>query len=476
LKRVLFFVLFLAVIASSYAQTGPGGVGNSTGESSQPKNILWLDINNLSLPDGNDVLTWPDKSGHSNSLIASDITSPFFQSAVVNSLGSVLFNQTLRPDTRMYRTNVGTFVGSENTMIFVVRTTDLLDAWLSYATQDDAKQLLIKNSNNLAAHYLSGNSTTPGVDVNDGGWYIVIVQGRSSDGEVIMSKNGTEVTGSVTSGFSIEPNGTLWIGHQQNTIGGGQLTVEAFDGEMAEVISYSTYLNAAERIIVNNYLSAKFAIAITNDHYVGDDNGNGDYDFDVAGIGHESGVEHVTASSAGVTIFDKPGDLDSDGEFIFFGHDNAAATVLTSPADVVSGVEQRWNRDWYVDKTTGGTLGTEITFDLAEGVEGLVPQIADDYVLLKWSTAISKYEIVTVSAANKTISGSKIKFNVASADLVDGRYTLGTTDATNSPADGLPNKTWYAYQSGDWTNWQVWTLDGAQAPLLNNPNQEKPGA
>jgi len=50
---------------------------------------------------------------------------------------------------------------------------------------------------------------------------------------------------------------------------------------MAEIIVYNAYLNEAQRIIVENYLSSKYNMAVTNDFYSYDVQ----HDNDVAGIG-----------------------------------------------------------------------------------------------------------------------------------------------------------------------------------------------
>src|SRR5690606_25858411 len=60
----------------------------------------------------------------------------------------------------------------------------------------------------------------------------------------------------------------------------------AFGGYMSEIIIYRKSLNITERIIVNNYLSAKYNIPLSsNDLYLMDNPANGNYDHDVAGIG-----------------------------------------------------------------------------------------------------------------------------------------------------------------------------------------------
>jgi len=52
-----------------------------------------------------------------------------------------------------------------------------------------------------------------------------------------------------------------------------------YGGYTSEIIIYREALVPAKRIIINNYLSAKYNIALSaNDKYLGDNAGNGDYD------------------------------------------------------------------------------------------------------------------------------------------------------------------------------------------------------
>src|SRR5436190_7256066 len=243
----------------------------------------------------------------------------------------------------------------------------------------------------------------------------------------------------------------MLICHEQKTLRGGEVLSDAFDGSIAELSVFSDALNSAQQVIITNYLSAKFNIPIASDFY--NENAEGNYDFDVAGIGRAGGAKHTKAESAGFLVDEYlPEGLSSDGETIMFGHNNTPNTVVTT--NLGDNVQERWARDWYVEKTTLGSLGVRISFDFGAGIGGLFPQAADDYVLLRWSG--SQYDTVNVGKANKTIAGDDISFIVPHAEFTTGRYTLGTMDATNSPVAGLANKTWYAYKTGVWTDWQSW--------------------
>ena len=56
-----FFTLLLVLSAPClFAQTGPGGVGNSS------NNVVWLDGNIVTTGTHPDIATWPDQSGNGN--------------------------------------------------------------------------------------------------------------------------------------------------------------------------------------------------------------------------------------------------------------------------------------------------------------------------------------------------------------------------------------------------------------------------
>jgi hypothetical protein len=470
-SRFLYFFFVLSI--HSFAQTGPGGIGNANGEFFQPTNIIWLDAKTLLYADGAPMLEWKDISGYANDATANVATSPFFKNSTPlnNGLGYALFDQGINNNTRLTIGPLNNTLNSNDyAMVFVIRTDDSGDAWISYATSTDVSQVLVKDSPSLTATFTGTNSINTAVNIKDNTWHIVVVQGESASGKVTVFDNGVATTGVINPGFDLNSGGTLWVGHQQNALGGGELLADAFDGSIAELCVYSDALNPAQQVIITNYLSAKFNIPIANDLY--DENAEGNYDFQVAGIGRAGGEKHSKAESAGFLVDELDAELSSDGEFILFGHDNTPNSVVTTLLGDM--VQERWARDWYVEKTTLGTLGVKISFDFGDGIGGQFPQVANDYVLLRWSG--SQYDTVNVGIANKSISGDDIVFIVPHAEFITGRYTLGTMDATNNPVDGLANKTWYAYKSGNWSDFESWTLDGSIAPILDNPNQELPGS
>ena len=77
-----------------------------------------------------------------------------------------------------------------------------------------------------------------------------------------------------------------------------------WDGVVPEIIITNRTLTDAERLVVQNYLSSKYNIALTaGDLFAGDTSGNGEHDFDLFGVARDAdGDEVLDAGSAGFGI------------------------------------------------------------------------------------------------------------------------------------------------------------------------------
>ena len=82
----------------------------------------------------------------------------------------------------------------------------------------------------------------------------------------------------------------------------GSNTGEAADTLVRINFCYDT--TDKERILIENYLGAKYNIAVAKDVYAGDGNLSGEYDLDVAGIGQFGGNQHTQAFAAGMVVVD----------------------------------------------------------------------------------------------------------------------------------------------------------------------------
>jgi CSLREA domain-containing protein len=213
-----------------------------------------------------------------------------------------------------------------------------------------------------------------------------------------------------------------------------------FIGNQSEVMLFGEELPSVRRILVDNYLSAKYDIALSsNDVYDGDTNGNGDFDLDVAGIGQFGGNQHTQAHGAGMVVVNRSF-LNDNGDWLLFGHKTLAnaksSADLPTNGDWTSATSpMRWARHWYIDVTDANTNGgtVDIVFDFSEaGMNGGQPPSgpASNYRLLKRDNPTGQFADIATATA---VVGDQVHFQNVDISLLGSNFTLGTLDDENSP-------------------------------------------
>ncbi len=480
MRKLILASLLLFAAYLSIGQTGPGGVGNATGASGQPQNVLWLRANTGVSTTGALVDGWTDQSGNTNSATGTGATRPTFNGIDVNfnGLSSITFPNTAAQN---FFLQIPDNDNLDNTnalsIFFIARPSN---------DQPAASAILSKRSGpavNQSYFVQLSSGATPLWQTTIGGTGpLSLHTGTTLSGQVdIISEtiSGTSVIGLRDGTAQVATVGPATIANNTSNLFIGSFDTGVttnFEGAIGEMIIYRSTLNVTQRQIVENYLSAKYNNPITGDLFIGDNAGSPtfNHDFDLVGIGFSGGTSHLLANSQGFILSPSAGTVDVNGEFVLAAH-NGIANVPSVSNLGTGGVVQRWARTWFIDRAAG-SVDANLTFDFSEGIAGQFPQNKDNYVLLKLNIATSNYDVVpAITNADKTLVGDQIVFRVADANLVDGVYTLGTLDLTASPVNGLSNRTWYSYQSGNWTTPTSWTLDGGVTPLLVNPSNEIPG-
>ena len=127
-----------------------------------------------------------------------------------------------------------------------------------------------------------------------------------------------------------------------------------FKGDMGELIMYKSYTNKAQNTIINNYLSAKYNIALAaNDFYTQDDAANGNFDYNVAGIGQATdGSSHSNSQETGIIRINTPSAL-ANNDYLFWEENVKDATYQFTS---VNSTTERLNTTWRVSKQND--LGT----------------------------------------------------------------------------------------------------------------------
>lgn len=483
LKRTLpLLFFFLALNNFSYSQYGPAGVGNNNGDDGQPANLFWFRADSLNLNDNDPVDTWYDLSGNERNFSQSNSSyRPVFRNAdvTINGHPVVMFDGTddfLEDiDADEYLDGISGF-----TLISVIQSNTIdTDAGFFDTEDPDGQDDLLCIRYDASGIDGSGNDVIKtGINTTDGS---VSMESSSdiqttdkqmltldwiSGNELRLFENGDEDTPTDGSGSL---NGTI-TGTQKGMIGKGPKDASsAWDGAIAEIIMYDVRLNTAQRNIVENYLGEKYDITIANDYLTG----NGDFNDNIAGIGKESDGSNDRANSAGF-IISQNGGFDN-GDYVMFAHDNSPNNTVNQDSEVTnSGAEAAWNREWYVENTDpGDNLDVKISFDIPEGFEGgQYPREEKNYRLLYRTDPANDYDTINVSG--KGIENTdQVYFLVDAIDFESGYYTFGTVDQSESPVEGTEGRTWYTLVSGNWEDWETWTLDPAGA-LPDNPDKEIP--
>ena len=477
---LLFFLLYTQIM---HSQTAPGGIGNADGSDGEPELLFWLDADSTSYSDGDHVNSWTDISdnGRDFSQSAAGEQATFTASAINNRPAIDFGGDT---DVSLVDDDAENYINGQNAFtVFTLIKSDVTGTNAGFFDGEDPDV----NDDVFMARYDS--------DGYNGGGNNVIKFGISTtnDGEVNMeSSENLQTTNAQLLAFQWESGSELELyadgafdsPTSPSGIADGSLTNakklilgkgakdagSSWRGKVAEVFLYANKLNSARRTIVENYLSVKYGITISNDKFT---NNDGAYIHDLTGIGKKTDGEHASANSAGVYIT-QSGNFDA-GDYLLAAHDNTtndAVSIRTGAEITNSGAEAAWNRDWYIEKT--GNLDAQLSFNIPEAVAGgKYPETASNYVLLYRSGTTGDYSQLDTASS---IDGSdEVVFNVSDSELQNGYYTLGSIDQSASPVEGKNARTWYTLVSGDWNNSDIWTLDPSGA-LPDNPNNETPDA
>lgn len=438
-------VLLLSTIAAS-AQTGPAGVGTSA------SNVLWLkaDAGTSTTVNNGTVTSWNDQSGNGNAVTQTVTTQqPLYATNVINGFPAVQFDNVSNTNDKLLGADSPTLDNTSGYTFFTVsrplsldnvgarvilskrNTVDVDESFMLFYYTNNKFHTDIQTTNNrFNTATTFSNNTNYLIDVVYDGTLPSASRSKCYVGQAL------DVTATESSSVVPDNASPLIIGSTDLNDG------RPFGGYISEVITYRVALGKAPKIIVDNYLSAKYNIALTaNDKYLGDTPANGDYDREVAGIGMDtiqpsgtvsSNTAFATSVAAGLGITSVSG-LDV-GDYILAGHASPSNYQTTTDIGGITGPSPaRWLRIWYVDVTNTGTANTvNINFDMSDG--GITPNPLGslaNYVLLYRAGQSGNWTELTAASA---ISGDQVQFNGYALTL-DGYYTIGTK---NWPVSPLP--------------------------------------
>ncbi len=430
--RVFVSIALLLDLFAS-AQTGPGGVGSAA------NNVLWLTAHQGVTTTGPLVNAWNDRSGNANNaafLVGQPGQRPVLVGTSQNGYATIDFDgvddQLQVPDNATLDLNqwdlfmVGAVDAAKNNNTWFSKGTNTTTNYAMWSPSSGALQLPIYDIFTL----LSSPTTIAGLTSTS---FSLVEYSNTAVLGIFPSRNVYAQGATVYTDASLlqlpqTNNQPLRIGNVQGPAGWN------LNGDLAELIFYNGPLNQAQRIIVSNYLSAKYALPHTTGNlYVQDDPANGDHDHDVAGMGRISATAlHTDARGTGIVRIYNPSGL-GNNEFMLWGHQNAAIGTWGS-IDLPPGIQGRWFREWRVSEVNQSGAAVDVgsvtmDFDLT----GISPITASDIRLLVDTDNDGVFADETPVATPVAAGGNIYRFTGITALANNRRFTLGTINYAQTP-------------------------------------------
>lgn len=339
MKYVIFGFLLIQSICF-FSQKGPAGIGNTNGNSSLK---IWLRAEDINADNstnnpsnGTTIESWADFSGYGNDLTQNNTANrPSYNTT--GSFDAVTFNANLLEPQFMIITNIQG-IYRDASVFFVLNPekngksnalfnhpisslrvaqwedTDVI-GYTQYEERDYTSSIASPfESNSIISFHKNNNSTSLQVRSNS----------NTENINIEFSSRGIPIA----------------------TLGRASVGADEASGDFYEIIFFDDRVNNAQRIIIENYLSAKYSsIAIPVKIYNEDSESAGNYDFDVAGIGKiQNTNQQLDSQGTGIIRVLNAEDLDNN-EFFMWGHDNGALTFtenINAPSSVISRLERTW--------------------------------------------------------------------------------------------------------------------------------------
>jgi len=343
MKNIFILVFITSIISLSIKAQSPGGVSASS------TNQLWLDALQKNGTDGSTIFRWQDFSGNSHDATQPTTTRrPIFRSNGINGMPAIDFDGN---DDYMEVAGNTNFNGNQSThfVVFERSTVNAGANCLFNMDFNEASNLIFTSTTPSISRLSIKNSIGQQRRLNFGGTTDNILTGiwDGSAGTLTGFLNGTQ-------GGPIANAANTATGHNRGRVGAFNTNYK-FDGNLAEVIYYTSILNSAERNIVENYLGAKYQIAIANDMYTHELT----HRYDVVGIGQEADGNNLSAN--GTSNLTLSATTMNNGDYVFVGHDDGGYSANTSD---VPGGYNRYNQVWKSTITNyAGTV--DISFDVS---------------------------------------------------------------------------------------------------------------
>ncbi|WP_100614984.1 proprotein convertase P-domain-containing protein [Confluentibacter citreus] len=341
--------------------SGPGGVGSNDGTSDL---IIWYRPDNGISTTGTLIDSWINSAG----VPAFDISEtgtqrPTLISGAINGYDEVSFNGSNRLRTGL-TLNSSNFIVNQASSFIITRADNIWQTSSVYLTDGlDGNRF----SNHIpwagSVYFDIGNCCGTDARIEVGGltglnnYSIWSYDANPASGKQLYRNEDLLQDRASSSTF------TNYAGHQFN-LGGNTSGSNGFMGDVGELIIFKTKVNTAQRIIINNYLSAKYNQPLaSNDIYSRDNPGNGDFDHHVAGIGQANdGSNHTDSQGTGIVRISNPSTL-SNNKFLFWGEETINPTYNFSTN--TTNYTEQLNSRWRVSQPGNNIGNVTISFDIS---------------------------------------------------------------------------------------------------------------
>lgn len=431
---IMFFLMFYSSII--FAQFGPGGIGNSS------NNGLWLRADAISQADGSVVTTWPDNSGNNNNALQATAGKEplFYNASALNNQPIIRFDgnndEMAVPDANILDGSAGL------TYYAVIRPNNLnggprgiIGKRITYTVSTEYAYtwfMWANNRMNLDIHTQNNRFNTASNTFTNATNYLFSM---SFNGTLSSAERSRIYSQGVKIQQSTESSTVLPNSNQDLAIGALNVGYGTYLGaDFAEIIQFNYDLDTVEQILVDNYLAAKYGIGLgANDLYDEDEAVNGNYDFEVAGIGRfDASRIHDDSQGSAILRILNPSDL-NDGEFMIWGHDGGDQQA-TEKTDIPAGIDGRFERVWRVSEVNMSSTAVDVgSVDIRWDLAGLGNVTASDLRLLIDTDNDGLFADETPIAGATSLGGDIYEFSAQSGLQNNLRFTLATINSISTP-------------------------------------------
>ncbi|MCE7996544.1 MAG: T9SS type A sorting domain-containing protein [Roseivirga sp.] len=460
-------------LGTNYFECSPGGVETNLD--------LWLraDDGTSTTVDGADVATWTDKSTGGNDATAAG-NQPNYAATSINYNPAVNFDQGNTEEitgTAGFHSVAYYMVVNPDNNLTSASTNEVLVGFGAPAGATDefgafafgsvtgafSGEVVTHAIGGTGTRWRRGISSTTISQINSGQTYLFGIRDNAVSATTTnMYVDGLEQADLNSGTFLTSVDQDYEVGSY--TAANAFTTTGHFDGQIAELISYSVFPTDAEHNRIQSYLAVKYGITLDNSGggTAGDYTSAGTtniwdadvystYHNDVAGIGRDDASclnqKQSKSENSGSIVAIGLGGIETnnaanansfgaDDTFMLWGNDGDFTNQANANTlDVPGNVTERMERIWRINETN--TVGaTTVQFDITG---------------LGYSTTLSDFQLITSSTATMA-SGSV----TPAASLVDNILTFTNVDFTDGDFFTIGTARTACGPAGVTTNLAMW--------------------